>query len=211
MTNIWTTNIFNTLCDNFNICILSESGYNLFFKKGFFWCGPFLKSLLNLLQYCFLFLFWFWGHETWDPSSPNSDQTCIPFNRRQSLNHWTTREVPAYNTYVVSSDYFVVIVVAFFLLKGRNVLDNKNWVKWDAIWKFILKCLRVYLLLKFPATICIIVNIIHIILLLKNPWHFLLLLFFLFFSAFLTSVDLDFCKLSSEKKFMFGFPLWLRW
>ena len=98
-----------------------------------------------------------------------------------------------------------------FLLKGRNVLDNKNWVKWDAIWKFILKCLRVYLLLKFPATICIIVNIIHIILLLKNPWHFLLLLFFLFFSAFLTSVDLDFCKLSSEKKFMFGFPLWLRW
>ena len=25
--------------------------------------GPFLKSLLNLLQYCFCFMFWFFGHE----------------------------------------------------------------------------------------------------------------------------------------------------
>ena len=30
----------------------------LFFKR-FFWCGPFLKSLLNLLQYCFCFMFCF--------------------------------------------------------------------------------------------------------------------------------------------------------
>ena len=29
----------------------------------FFWCGPFLTSLLNLLQYCFYFVFWFFGHE----------------------------------------------------------------------------------------------------------------------------------------------------
>ena len=26
-------------------------------------CGPFLKSLLNLLQYCFCFMFWFFGRE----------------------------------------------------------------------------------------------------------------------------------------------------
>ena len=31
-----------------------------------------------------------------------------------------------------------------FLLKRRNVLDNRNWGKWDVIWKFILKYLRVY-------------------------------------------------------------------
>ena len=31
--------------------------------KDFFWCGPFLKSLLNLLQYCFYFLFWLFGRE----------------------------------------------------------------------------------------------------------------------------------------------------
>ena len=28
-----------------------------FFCKDFFWCGPVLKSLLNLLQYCFCFIF----------------------------------------------------------------------------------------------------------------------------------------------------------
>ena len=33
------------------------------FLKIFFWCGPFLKSLLNLLQYCFCFRFWFFGHK----------------------------------------------------------------------------------------------------------------------------------------------------
>ena len=31
----------------------------LFFKFFFFLCGPVLKSLLNLLQYCFCFMFWF--------------------------------------------------------------------------------------------------------------------------------------------------------
>ena len=35
----------------------------LFVFKIFFWCGPFLKSLLNLLQYCFCFMFWFFGCE----------------------------------------------------------------------------------------------------------------------------------------------------
>ena len=28
------------------------------FLKIFFWCRPFLKFLLNLLQYCFCFMFW---------------------------------------------------------------------------------------------------------------------------------------------------------
>ena len=27
----------------------------------FFKCGPFSKSLLNLFQYCFCFMFWFFG------------------------------------------------------------------------------------------------------------------------------------------------------
>ena len=29
----------------------------------FIWCGPFLKSLLDLLQDCFCFMFWFFGRE----------------------------------------------------------------------------------------------------------------------------------------------------
>ena len=38
----------------------------------FFWCWPFLKILLNLLQYCFFFflMFWFfWPQGMWDLSS----------------------------------------------------------------------------------------------------------------------------------------------
>ena len=30
---------------------------------GFFWCEPFLKPLLNLLRYCFCFIFWSFGPE----------------------------------------------------------------------------------------------------------------------------------------------------
>ena len=29
-----------------------------FLRFFFFWCGPFLKSSLNLLQHCFCFMFW---------------------------------------------------------------------------------------------------------------------------------------------------------
>ena len=36
---------------------------SLFLKFFFFWCGPFLKSLLNLLQYCLCFAFFFFGHK----------------------------------------------------------------------------------------------------------------------------------------------------
>ena len=33
------------------------------FFKIIFGCRPFLKFLLNLLQYCFCFLFWIFGHK----------------------------------------------------------------------------------------------------------------------------------------------------
>ena len=36
---------------------------NCLFIYLFFWCGPFLKSLLNLLQYCFCFIFWSLGRK----------------------------------------------------------------------------------------------------------------------------------------------------
>ena len=60
-----------------------------------FFFFSFLKSLLNLLQYYICFLFWFfWPQGMWDLSSLTRDQTCTPcIIRRQSLNHWTTREI----------------------------------------------------------------------------------------------------------------------
>ena len=36
--------------------------YTLLFLKIFL-CGPFFKSFSNLLQYCFCFMFWLFGHE----------------------------------------------------------------------------------------------------------------------------------------------------
>ena len=38
----------------------SRRELSLFFSR-FFWHGPFLKSLLNLFQYCFCFTFWCFG------------------------------------------------------------------------------------------------------------------------------------------------------
>ena len=50
-----------------NSLYFSECSFNdyCFLKKYFlfFWCGPFLKSLLDLLQYCFCFMFCFFGLE----------------------------------------------------------------------------------------------------------------------------------------------------
>ena len=56
----------------------------------------FLQSLLNLLQYCFSFMFF--GREACGIlalSSSTRDRTSTPFPVRQSLNHWTAREVPS--------------------------------------------------------------------------------------------------------------------
>ena len=61
----------------------------------FFWCGIFLVFIefvtILLLFLCFVF---FWPWSLWDPSSPTRDWNCTPFIGRQSLNHWTAREVP---------------------------------------------------------------------------------------------------------------------
>ena len=54
-------------------------------------CEPFLKSSMNLLQYCFCFIFWPGG--MWDLSSLSKDSTCTYCIGRWSFNHWTTREV----------------------------------------------------------------------------------------------------------------------
>ena len=73
---------------------------SFFFLRFVFWCGPFLKSSLNLLQYCFhftflfffLFFFGLWG--MWDLSSLTRNRTHTPCIGRWNLNHWTTRELP---------------------------------------------------------------------------------------------------------------------
>ena len=41
------------------LLIQRHTNVYFYFLKVFFWCGPFLKSLLNFLQYFFCFMFWF--------------------------------------------------------------------------------------------------------------------------------------------------------
>ena len=65
----------------------------LFFFLRFFVMDHFLKSLLNLLQHCFLLCFGFRLPGMWDLRSLTNDQTPA-LCRRLSLNHWTVREVP---------------------------------------------------------------------------------------------------------------------
>ena len=53
------------------------SNYVLFEK--IFWCGPLLKSLLNLLQYCLCFMFWFFGYQTCGILPPRPGIEPTPF------------------------------------------------------------------------------------------------------------------------------------
>ena len=68
----------------------------LFLRLFFlFLCGPSLESLLNLLQYCFHFMVWFFGCKSLGISVPQPGIEPTPVCvGRQSLNHWTTREIP---------------------------------------------------------------------------------------------------------------------
>ena len=75
--------------------LLKEWELSFFFYDFFFMQAIFLKSSLNLLQYCTCFMFSVFGPwGKWDVSSPTRDQTHTPCIGRWSLNHWITRQVP---------------------------------------------------------------------------------------------------------------------
>ena len=65
----------------------------LIFFKDFFDVEPFLKSLLNLLQYCFCFMFWFFGHNTCGILAPWPGIELQLLHWKINLNHWTAMEV----------------------------------------------------------------------------------------------------------------------
>ena len=53
---------------------------NFFLRIFFFWCGPFLKSLLNFLQYFFCFTMCFFGHELCGILAPNQGLNLSPLH-----------------------------------------------------------------------------------------------------------------------------------
>ena len=79
----------------------------------------FLKSLLNLLQYCFCFLcFGSLAARQWDPSFQTRDGTCTACIGRRSLNQWTTREVPELTFRLFGSSTDKNIIVAVIVYEG---------------------------------------------------------------------------------------------
>ena len=65
-----------------------------FFKIFFFLAWTSFKVFFNSLQYCLFYVLVFWLRGIWGLSSWTRDQTCTLCIGRQSLNHWTAREVP---------------------------------------------------------------------------------------------------------------------
>ena len=77
----------------------------LFFKTLLKW--TIFKSLLNLLQNCFCFVFWFFSRKAWGSlGSLTMDQNHTPFIGRQNPNHWTVKEVPKLVFKPVMRTYF---------------------------------------------------------------------------------------------------------
>ena len=61
----------------------------------FFFMWIFLKVFIEFVTILLLFdILVFWPLGIWDLSSPTRDWTHSPYIRRQSLSHWTAREVP---------------------------------------------------------------------------------------------------------------------
>ena len=59
-----------------------------------FWCGSFFKVFIELLQYCFCLLFWFFGCEACGLLVPRPGiEPAACCRLRWSLNCWTTRKV----------------------------------------------------------------------------------------------------------------------
>ena len=67
----WQSNFRQCLHYSVLIGTLNDHTLKKFFKS-FFLCGPFLKFLLNLLQYCLFFMFWFFGWEACEILTPQS-------------------------------------------------------------------------------------------------------------------------------------------
>ena len=105
---------------------LSPCSFFFFFLR-FFWCGPFLKSLLNLLQYGFCFMFWFFGHEACGVLVPPLGiEHCTSCIERRSLQDWTAREVPCPTVF-----FCTLITAVLYHQCGRCILFflKRSWLQ----------------------------------------------------------------------------------
>ena len=95
--------------------------------KRFLWCGPLLKSVLNLLQHYFCFIVFvfvlFWPQGMWDLSSPTRNQICTLCIGRWTLDHWTSKEVPGLTFIILFLLVNLDFVYSLFLFSFGVKLD----------------------------------------------------------------------------------------
>ena len=72
-------------------------------------------------------MFWFFGLEAWDLSSPTRDLTCTPCIGRRSLNHLTTREVPRDNNFKIPNFTQLTCINSYYM--ENNVLGADEYAK----------------------------------------------------------------------------------
>ena len=103
-----------------------QSCLYIFFLRFFLMCIILKKSLLNLLQYCFCFMFWvvffvclFLHWDMWDLSSPTRDWTHMPCFEVKSY-HWTAKEAPVH---ILSMTSGLFILIAHFPLSYPWLID----------------------------------------------------------------------------------------
>ena len=65
----------------------------------------------------------------WDLSSPTGDRTCTPSIGRQSLNHWTTREVPV----AVFETVHVLICFQSLIYKHKILKAKKKIMRGNTV------------------------------------------------------------------------------
>ena len=112
------------------------------------------QSLLNLLQYCFCFMFWiFLPRGIWYLIYPTKDWIPTAYIGGQNHNHWTTREVPD-----MPCNFVVVVVIPSHDVPGKfSSVQLLSCLRlfatpWTEACQACLSITNIWSLLKFMST-----------------------------------------------------------
>lgn len=97
-----------------------------------------LKILLNLLQYCFCFMFWFFGHEACGILTHQPGIGLASSVLDGCLNHWTTRWSPFDLLHFCNYTYFLTYDAWIFFCPGYNFFHFRKFSRCLLSFAFIL-------------------------------------------------------------------------
>ena len=72
----------------------------------------------------FFFLLLDISHGMWGLSSPPRDGTCAAAVEVHSLNHWTTREIPAVNVLILTRGFYICLLLILLDLASSDFVGN---------------------------------------------------------------------------------------